>query len=86
MSLLEPRLTDLRAGFNGYGFSGSLSVPSPNVMPLWRPTAGPPVSWCTIPNCSCSLPLSARPYFLSDLYKYSYSYGWPWYLKTAGKN
>lgn len=86
MSLLEPRLGDLRAGFGGLGFSSGLSLPSSQIMPLWRPQL-PPATWCSIPSCPCAIsrPLMSRSYLMSDLYDYPpYPYPWSaWYLKAA---
>lgn len=86
MSLLEPRLSDLRAGFGGFAFSGGAGLPtSPLQLPLWRPPPGPPLSWCTIPNCQCVMSLS-RSNILSEMYEYSAlnPYAWSsWYLKAA---
>ncbi|WAR25461.1 VGLL4-like protein [Mya arenaria] len=90
MSLLEPRLADLRAGFGGYSFGGpgiSGLPPSP-LLPLWRaPPPGPPVSLCTIPSCQCALSVSRSYLSAPDLYDYpaysAYSAAYSWYLKSA---
>lgn len=82
MSVIETHLSDLRAGFGGYGFSSRLGLGSGPMLPLWRPTPAPAVSYCTSPTCPCSLP---RPYIMSDLYDYpGFSYSWAaWYYKSG---
>lgn len=84
MSLLEPRLSDLRSGFGGYSLNSSVNLPTVPFLPLWHPPPpGPAVSWCTIPNCPCAL---SRSHLLSELYDYSSvnPYLWSsWYLKAA---
>ena len=83
MSVIEPHLSDLRGGFGGYGFTSRVGLGSGPMLPLWRPTPTPAVSYCTSPTCPCSLP---RPYIMSDLYDYppGFSYSWAaWYYKTG---
>jgi hypothetical protein len=84
MSLLEPRLSDLRSGFGGYSLNSSVNLPTVPFLPLWHPPPpGPAVSWCTIPNCPCAL---SRSHLLSELYDYSSvnPYLWSsWYLKAG---
>lgn len=83
MSLIEPRLSDLRSGFGGYNFGSSVSLPSVPLLPLWhQPPPAPPFSWCTIPNCPCAF---SRSHLLSELYDYSaHPYLWSlWYLKAG---
>lgn len=87
MSLMEPRISDLRNGFGGYGLNASMSGLAPNsVLPLWRPHPGTPVSWCTIPSCPCAMSISRSYLSLAELYDYpTYSsYSWSaWYLKAG---
>lgn len=83
MSLIEPRLSDLRSGFGGYNLGTGVGVPAVPLLPLWHPPPpGPPFSWCTIPHCPCTL---SRSHLLSELYDYSSNpYLWSsWYLKAA---
>lgn len=91
MSLIEPRLNDLRNGFGSYGLSSSMNgLSSSSMLPLWRPTPGAPVSWCTIPSCPCAMSIP-RSYLslAADLYDYpgylaNSSYSWSsWYLKAG---
>ncbi|XP_052213719.1 uncharacterized protein LOC127832344 isoform X3 [Dreissena polymorpha] len=89
MSVLEPRMSDLRSGFGGMGFGlgtpGASGVSPMPLFPMWRPAPGPPAGLCTIPSCPCMISMS-RPYFSSmpDLYDYaSYSAYYAWCLKSA---
>lgn len=89
MSLIEPRLNDLRSGFRGYGTSVSATgLASSSMLPLWPPPLVPPASWCTIPSCQCAMSISRSYMSLTDFYDYpgysSYTSWSSWYLK-AGK-
>jgi len=87
MSLLEPRFSDLRAGFGGYGFSspGHAGLPPSPLLPLWQaPPRGPPVSMCTIPSCPCALSVPRLHFSTPDMYDYPPYYPlYSWYLKSG---